>query len=146
MPANRLSLKKTTSLNAQIRDAERQLSNHQQTVAVATSTLIRDIHRQMTASSSLLLASGIGFIMAEFSKCPPPELPDTSDNPQTVETTTMKTALNWMISAYTLYTALPVTRLRKWFHQSGKKLGLAKRLNRVTKALNLTKNVQNKNS
>lgn len=113
-------LKKYTSLNAQIRDAERQIESRRHLVGARTSTLIEDIHSSITAPSSLLLAAEMGFIMAEFSKCPAPNEPDTGGEAKAGETgtTLFKSSLNIMLSAYTLYKALPVNWLLQGFFQS----------------------------
>lgn len=113
-------LKKYTSLNAQIQDAESQIASRRHMVGARTATLIEDIHSSITAPSSLLLAGEMGFIMAEFSKCPAPNVPDTGGEAKAGETgtTLFKSSVNLMLSAYTLYQALPVSWLLRGFFQS----------------------------
>ncbi|CAG1022241.1 hypothetical protein IVG45_05420 [Methylomonas sp. LL1] len=125
----RKNLKTSTSLNAQIREAEQQLLSRRQMIAGRTATLIKDIHRKITAPSSLLLASEMGFIMAEFSKCPTPQAPDTGNSVQAREMTFFTSSLNLMLSAYTLYKALPVTWLMKCFSLPDKRQDPPKREN-----------------
>jgi len=118
MQANRPGRNKFTSLNAQIRDAERQLLNRRQTVGVGATTLIKDIHQQMTAPATLLLASGIGFIIGELTKCQTQKLPDTDKKkPAREETSPLRIALNLLTSIHTLYTALPLAWMIKSFCQ-----------------------------
>ncbi len=142
----RPALKKTNSLNAQIRDAEQQLLKRRQIISAGTDKLLRDIHEQMTAPASLLLASGIGFMTSELSLCPTPRSPDTSDRPQRVEAQDVKTTLNLIISAYTLYNALPIAWLRKYFHHaSGLNPAHQVRLNRTNKTPRVTETASKSN-
>jgi len=50
---------KSKSLKAQIGAVERKLLNRHQRVGVRTATLVRNIHQQVTAPATLLLAGGI---------------------------------------------------------------------------------------
>lgn len=111
---------KSESLNAQIMDAERQVSNRRQTVEIRTARLINDIHDQMTAPASLVLAGGIGFIVGELSKCRAPKLIcNTADNPQVeADTTPLRAALSLAMTAHALYKALPISWLVNRFQQS----------------------------
>ena len=78
---------KSKSLTAQIREAERQILIRQQGVGLRTATLIRKIHQQMTAPSTLLLAGGIGFIIGELTKRQTTQIPCTADKQNTTELT-----------------------------------------------------------
>ena len=62
------NVRKSSSLTAKIRDAEQQLLTRQRRVGVRTDALIKNIHRQMTAPSTLLMTVGIGFILGELTK------------------------------------------------------------------------------
>jgi len=104
---------KSKSLTAQIRDAEQQVLNRQQGVGVRTAALVRKIHQQMTAPATLLLAGGIGFILGELTKRQPATFHGTADEPRPAETTPLRTALNLLTSARTLYTALPLAWIMK---------------------------------
>ncbi len=111
---------KSKSLNAQIRDAERRVLNHQQAIDIRAATLIQTIHQQMIAPATLLLAVGIGFILGELTKPSQKFLGTITDKPPTAKTTPLRTALNLMSSARTLYaTILPLVWILKSFTQSG---------------------------
>ena len=62
------NVRKSNSLTAKIRDAEQQLLIRQRGVGVRTDALIKKIHREMTAPSTLLMTVGIGFILGELTK------------------------------------------------------------------------------
>lgn len=111
-----------TSLNAQIRDAERQLLKRRQTISIGKDKLMSDIHQQMTAPASLILAGSVGFISGELSRCPTAKLADNSHRPLVVGAQDVKTAFSLIFSAYTLYNTLPVVWLRNYF-QPPKKSG-----------------------
>lgn len=113
--ADRLKRNKPKSLilRTQIGDAERELLNRQRRVEVSTDTLVRNIHREVTAPATLLLAVGIGFILGELT-----QRQSTRTRVAAItETSPLKTALNLMTSIHTLYTALPLAWLLKSFHQ-----------------------------
>ncbi|WP_157770284.1 hypothetical protein [Methylomonas koyamae] len=99
----------TASLNERIRHAERQLSSRRRQVETAAAVLIDNIHRQMTAPASLLLASATGFIVGELTESQPSPAADTAGrtNPTATKTPLM-TLFNLMASVHTLYTALPL--------------------------------------
>lgn len=105
------------SLNAQISMAERQLSRRRQTVGERTTSLRGNIHKQMTAPATLLLASSIGFIAGELSHCPARRTPSSSpaEPSQANANSRLRTLLSLLLSARTLYHALPMAWLRKRF-------------------------------
>ncbi|HEY8096694.1 MAG TPA: hypothetical protein VIE65_11475 [Methylobacter sp.] len=106
------------SLTAQINAAERQVLNRQQEVGIRTATLVRNIHQQMTAPATLLLAGGIGFIIGELTKRQTSKKrPGTVDKPQATESSPLRIALNLITSARTLYTALPLVWMMKSYCQ-----------------------------
>ncbi|MDP1771018.1 MAG: hypothetical protein Q8L15_01945 [Methylobacter sp.] len=108
------------SLTAQINAAERQVSNRQQEVGIRTDILVRKIHQQMTAPATLLLVTGIGFIIGELTKCQTSKKrPGTVDKPQATENSPLRIALNLITSARTLYTALPLVWMVKSYFQPG---------------------------
>lgn len=109
---------KSKSLRTQIRAAERELLNRQQRVGVRTDTLARKIQQQMTAPATLLLAGGIGFILGELTQCQTDKPRGAVEDPRASETTPLKIALNLMTLVNTLYTALPLALMMKFFHQS----------------------------
>jgi hypothetical protein len=111
------SVNKPKSLNAHIREAERQVLIRQRCVDVRAATLVKTIHQQMTAPATLLLAGGFGFIIGELTKRQAHNRHDTAGKPRVAETSPLRTALNLMTSVHTLYTALPITWIIKSFHQ-----------------------------
>lgn len=108
---------KSLSLRTQIGEAERELLNRQRRVGVRTATLVRNIHQQVTAPATLLLAGGIGFILGEITQRQTTQSRGTAGKLRTTETTPLRTALNLMTSIHTLYTALPLAWLMKAFYQ-----------------------------
>jgi hypothetical protein len=93
---------KFKTLTDQIKDAERKVLNHRQGLKVNTAQFIGHIRRQMTAPTTLLLAGGVGFILAEVTK----------RQNGTAQISPLTTALNLMISAHALYTAVLLAWLR----------------------------------
>lgn len=112
-----LKRNKPKSLRAQIRAAEREILNRQQKVGVRTATLVRNIHQQVTAPATLLLAGGIGFILGELTHRQTTQSRGAAGKLRITETTPLRTALNLMTSIHTLYTALPLAWLIKTFYQ-----------------------------
>jgi hypothetical protein len=124
------------SLNAQIRYAERQLATRRQLVGNRAKSLLGNIYKQMTAPATLVLASGIGFIAGELSNCPPPRpapSPGPAENSQAATGMHLRSALSVLLSAHTLYNALPIAWLMKRFQQSRAKPTAARRYNRATR-------------
>ncbi|HEY8160619.1 MAG TPA: hypothetical protein VIF10_18175 [Methylobacter sp.] len=117
-------------LEDQIEDAQWQVVKHHQAVDYRTNVLVRKIYRQLTDPASLLLASGIGFILGELTKRRPSSSRGTADkahSPPTETTSPLKVALNLLTSAQTLYTALPLAWLVKSRrHQPGTSTQAAK--------------------
>jgi hypothetical protein len=108
-----------TSLTAQIRDAERKVLIRQKRVDFRAARLIRKIHHQMTNPATLLMASGIGFILGELTLCQNPKSHNSIDEPHATETTPLRTTLNFMTFVHTLYTTLPMVWMMKSFKQPG---------------------------
>ncbi len=101
---------KSTSLNSQIKHAERQLQNRQQRVDTASLTLTNSIHRQMTAPASLWLAGGSGFIISELTNS---QTAATSASASTDVETPLMTLINFISL---LRTALPLVWMFKSFY------------------------------
>ncbi|TCV77426.1 hypothetical protein EDE11_12951 [Methylomonas methanica] len=142
MPAWIQHKKPVGSLNAQIRNAERQVLKRRQTLGNRTTSLLENIHKHMTAPATLVLASGIGFIAGELSKCPPPSpalLPNPTENTNVSASIYLRNVLSFLLSAHTLYNALPVAWLTTRFQQSRTKPSNARRYNRATRAAAKTK-------
>jgi hypothetical protein len=119
MKANFLNRSKSRYLTAHIREAERQVLIRQRGVSVRSTTLIKKIHQQMTAPSTLLLAGGFGFIIGELTKRQTSNHRGTAGKLSITRTSPLRTALNLMTSIHTLYTALPIAWMLKSFHQPG---------------------------
>lgn len=96
------------SLAAQIKDAELQVLERQRMVIIRADTLIQKTQQQMTAPASLLLASGIGFVLGELTKSKSFDLHGTIEEPRVAETTditkTLMSALNQLAMINALYT------------------------------------------
>ena len=111
------SVSKPSSLAAQIRDAERQVSKRQRALKVRAATLARKICQQMTAPASLLLAGGIGFVIGELTQRQNPKCRDSAGNPRAAVSTPLLAALNLITSTHALYTNLaPLVRAMKPFN------------------------------
>ena len=115
------SASKSKLLTAQIRDAERQVSIRQREVGVRADKLVQKVYQRMTAPATLLLACGIGFVFGELTKRQTTQFRGSGDTSATAETTTpLRTALNLVSSARTLYTGvLPLAWMVKSFRQPG---------------------------
>jgi hypothetical protein len=113
------SVSKSRSLTAQIRAVEQQIVIRQQGVGVRTATLIKKIHQEITAPSTLLLAGGIGFIIGELTRRQTTNIRDTANQQNTTETSPLRTALNLITSVHTLYMALPIAWKVKFFGKPG---------------------------
>ncbi|UOA07762.1 hypothetical protein [Methylobacter sp. S3L5C] len=111
-------LSKSKSLKAQINAMEQIVLIRQRKVSVRTTILIGKIHQQMTTPTTLLLAGGIGFIIGELTKRRTPGSGSHTDQSITTETSPLTTALNLIVSAHTLYMALPVAWIMQTFNQS----------------------------
>jgi hypothetical protein len=112
------SISKSTSLTSQIKDAEQQILSRQRGVGVRANMLIKKIHQEMTAPSTLMLTVGIGFIIGELTKRQTPNNLGTADKQRaTTGKSPLKTTLNLLISVHTLYTALPIAWIMKSFRQ-----------------------------
>lgn len=109
---------RSRSLTAQIKYAEQQVLLHQRGIVVRTAGLNRKINQQLTAPASLILASGIGFILGEITRCQRPKLQASGNNSVVAETSPLNTALKLLISAHSLYTALPLAWIIQSFHKS----------------------------
>jgi hypothetical protein len=114
-----LNRSQANSLATQIRDAERQAQDRQRIIKVRTDVLVRTIHQQMTAPTTLLLASGAGFLMGELTKRQPAKVDSSGHKIGVSGISPLKVALNLVTSIQTLYTALPIVWIMKTFVQTG---------------------------
>jgi hypothetical protein len=108
---------KSSSLAAQIRDAEQKILIRHRGVGVRATTLIKKIHHEMTAPSTLLMAGGFGFIVGELTKCQTTNSPDATNKQSTVQISPVKAALNLITLVHSLYIALPLSWKSRLFHQ-----------------------------
>ena len=114
------NVRKSNSLTAKIRDAEQQLLTRQRRVGARTDALIKNIHRQMTAPSTLLMTVGIGFILGELTKPRSSRNHGVSGKQGTNGSSFLRTALNLLTSIHTLYMALPIAWKIRFFQASAK--------------------------
>ena len=115
--ANLPGISKSNSLTAKIREAEQQILIRQRVIGVRTNTLIKKVNQEITAPSTLLVTFCIGFIIGELTKRQTSGTSAIADKQQTAGSSPLKTTLNLLISAHTLYTALPTAWKIKLFHQ-----------------------------
>jgi hypothetical protein len=113
MTADSQNRSKPKSLTAQIKDAERQVLVRQHGVEGGADTLVRKIHKQMTAPATLTLAGGFGFIIGELTRRQPSKSGGSADKLHAGAASPLEFALNLMSTAQTVYTALPVIWLIK---------------------------------
>ncbi|NOT10397.1 MAG: hypothetical protein HOP23_00930 [Methylococcaceae bacterium] len=104
------SVNRRTSLGlpAEIRNAAHQLSIQQRCVDVRAAIVIRKIHKQMTAPTTLILASAIGFMFGELTQCPRSDCQNSVNQSSHKMLPPLTSVLKLLISVHTLYTALPV--------------------------------------
>lgn len=108
-----LNIRESNSLTSQIRAMEQQILEHRQAIPIHSDSLVRKIRLRMTAPSTLLLASCIGFIFGELTKRQSPQPGDSADKSKEAETSPLITALNLIATARTLYMALPIAWIMK---------------------------------
>lgn len=114
MASRCFSLRQPNSLTARIKRAERQVLDRQQRVGLRTAALIQQIHHRITTPASLLLASGIGFLVGELTHRNPPKTQGNPNAAATVSATPLQTALHLITSAHAVYAAvLPLARMLK---------------------------------
>ena len=105
---------KRTSINANIKDTEQRILNHQHTVDRQTAALAEKIPQQMVKPASLLLAVSVGFIVGELTQWHAAK----ANNPETTETSPLKTALSLISSVKTLYAILPLVLMIRSRYQA----------------------------
>jgi hypothetical protein len=107
---------KPSSINAQIRDTEQQILNHQRAINSRAKVLTGKLQQQIIIKpATLLLAVGIGFILGELTQC---HRGSIANKPQAGETSPLKIALNLLATARTLYAALPLILMIRSRYQS----------------------------
>jgi hypothetical protein len=105
------------SLLAQIKAAEQQVLHRQNVIGFATVILTRKLQQQMTTPTSLLLASGIGFLLGEITKNRSLKPHGKANKTTPIEPSPLNIALKLVTSIQTLYTALPIVWIMKTFYQ-----------------------------
>lgn len=104
--------KQPSSLEDEIKDTERDRLIREWKVNAHADKLVQDIHQEITAPGSLLLACGIGFILGELSKRRQAPKSDRTD-----KKSFLKAAMGFITSTHTLYSALPLSWLIKLFYR-----------------------------
>jgi hypothetical protein len=105
------------SLSHQIKAAEQQVLYRQRNIGTTVSMITSKLQQQMTTPISLLLASGIGFLLGEITKDRSPKGQNITSKPMSIEPSPLSIALKLVTSIQTLYTALPVVWILKTFYQ-----------------------------
>ena len=114
-----LTRSKANSLASQIKDAERRVQDRKRIIKVRTDVLMRTIHQEMTAPTTLLLASGTGFMIGELTKRQPAKVDSSGHKTEGTGISPLRVAINLVTSIQTLYTALPIVWIMKTFVQTG---------------------------
>lgn len=98
--------KPASSLNRQIKDTEQQIREHQRAINVHSSKLTGELQQAIKLTPAhLLLASSVGFILGELTKC---QSVAATDDAPAGETSPLKVAFNLLTTARSLYAALPL--------------------------------------
>jgi hypothetical protein len=108
------------TLTSQIQEIERQIMHRHHYAHLHTDALVRDLQKEMTSATTLLLASELGFIVGELTKRPPKNerqsaKPDTDGKLQ-AEVTPLEEALDLSTLLLGLYRALPWGWIIDTFH------------------------------
>ncbi len=109
MAINSTQCNRTRSLASQINSTEQAIKHRQHGVANRMITLSRTVHQALIAPGTLLLAGGVGFITGELTACPSNKL--STQNSQSP----LSIALQLVISAHSLYAALPIPLMMKYW-------------------------------
>lgn len=105
----------TSSLTAQISDAERRLQNRRRLVGVRGVALRRTVQEWMAEPTVLLWAGGMGFLVGELTKRQTPKPQGSSPLPNTGHTffDTARTVIALATLARPLFSALPGARTKR---------------------------------
>lgn len=99
------------SLNAQIETALAAITHHQHQLTSRSQHLADTAQQQLTHPATLLCALSIGFIGGELRYCKTTSAAHKHATPN--QRTPLTIALQLITTAYTFYTALPITWLRQ---------------------------------
>jgi hypothetical protein len=119
------------TLAAQIEETERQLVERRHDAQVHADTFIRDLRREMTSPTTLLLASELGFIVGELTKRPSKKerqaAQKDTDGVSTVDDISpLKEVMDIGSLVAALYQAVPLAWIIDTFHpQEASKAGSA---------------------
>ena len=105
-----------TSLQAKILKAEHRVLSRKQQLGLSSANLIHSIKQGITTPPHLLLAAGIGFLLAELSSRP--SLPAAGTNIQASKTSPSPLAMiiNTLNFLHGIYSALPlIWAFKSWF-------------------------------
>lgn len=107
-------------LATQIRVTEQQIIDRQQRVDIRMAHLVNNLHQQMAAPATLVLAGGAGFILGELTYRPPKikrrsTQPTAAANPD-ADSTLLKKAVNFMSLAQGVYQLLPLVLIMDTFY------------------------------
>ena len=105
----------TSSLTAQIIDAERRLQSRRRLVGVRGVALRRTVQEWMTKPTMLLWAGGMGFLIGELTQrhTPRPQGSDSSPNPGHPFFDAARTVVTLATLARPLFSALPGARTER---------------------------------
>jgi hypothetical protein len=119
------------TLAAQIEETERQLVERRHDAQVHADTFIRDLRREMTSPTTLLLASELGFIVGELTKRPSKKerqaaQKDTDGVSTADDISPLKEVMDIGSLVAALYQAVPLAWIIETFHpQEAPKAGSA---------------------
>ncbi len=100
----------TKSLRVQIREAEQQVLHRRHTLGLKLVTLANKIHQQLTAPATLLLTSGVGFIIGEVSKH---QTCKANDGQPAQQSSPLTKTMSLVNSMRTIYLLLPLAWMFK---------------------------------
>lgn len=112
------------TLAAQIEETERQLMLKQYRAHIHADKLIRDLQKEMTSTTSLVLASEVGFILGELTKRPAKSerktaSQDSDHTSHADEVSPLKEALDLGSLLAAIYQAVPLAWIVDTFHPQG---------------------------
>jgi hypothetical protein len=113
---------RTRSMAYEIRKAERRIFNRQCRIEQRKATLIRHLQRRITSPMTLVMATGVGFIVGDLTAPhPSPRPADSAPSKRAASgESSLAKVLNWISWWNTLTTAWPLTALSHAFQaQSG---------------------------
>lgn len=98
-----------SSMNAQIKNTQQHILNHQRAFESRKEALAGKIQQQKVKPANLLLAASVGFIVGELTQC----RCGKASHPRATETSPLENALSLIGSVKNLYAALPLVLMIK---------------------------------